>query len=90
MKNFIQIIILLTLTIFALFEKVSANEKIRIGLLVPLTGKNSDIGQSIIKSTRLAINKINNASIEIIPKDTASDPTTTLKSAKQLSELGHK
>ena len=90
MKNFIQIIILLTLTIFALFEKVSANEKIRIGLLVPLTGKNSDIGQSIIKSTRLAINKINNASIEIIPKDTASDPTTTLKSAKQLSELGVK
>ena len=40
--------------------------KIKIGLLVPLTGKNSEIGQSIIKSTRLAINKINNASIEIV------------------------
>ena len=90
MKNFIKIIILLTLIILTSFGKVASNEKIKIGLLVPLTGKNSEIGQSIIKSTRLAINKIKNSSIEIIPKDTASDPTTTLKSAKQLSELGVK
>ena len=37
-----------------------AEEKIKIGLLVPLTGQNSYIGKSIIKSVRLAINKINN------------------------------
>ena len=37
----------------------SAQEKIKIGLLVPLTGKDAEIGQSIIKATRLAINKIN-------------------------------
>ena len=67
MNKIIKIILLLTLT-FSSFVK--ANEKIKIGLLVPLTGKNSEIGQSIIKSTRLAINKINNSSIEIIPKDT--------------------
>jgi ABC-type branched-subunit amino acid transport system substrate-binding protein len=67
-----------------------ANEKIRIGLLVPLTGKNSEIGQSIIKSTRLAINTINNASIEIIPKDTQSNPEVTLKAAKELANSGIK
>jgi hypothetical protein len=59
-------------------------------LLVPLTGKNSEIGQSIVNSTRLAINQINNLSIEIIPKDTASEPEMTLKSAKELDELGVK
>ena len=67
--------------------KTIANEKIKIGLLIPLTGKNSEIGQSIIKSTRLAINKINNPSIQIIPRDTRSNPKDTLKSAKELAEL---
>ena len=59
-------------------------------MLVPLTGKNSEIGQSIIKSTRLAINKIDNLSIEIVPKDTKSNPKDTLLAAKELSKLGIK
>ena len=59
-------------------------------MLVPLTGKNSDIGQSIIKAVRLAINQINNLSIEIIPRDTASSPEVTLRSAKELDSLGVK
>ena len=90
MKKIIKIILLLTLTYSISLEKVFAEEKIKIGLLVPLTGKNSEIGQSIIKSTRLAINQINNLSIEIIPKDTASSPEITLRSAKELGELGVK
>ncbi len=90
MKNFIKIILFLSLTFLIHPEKVEANEKIKIGLLVPLTGKDSLIGQSIVKSTRLAINKINNQDIEIIPRDTKSDPNITLRSAKELSELGIK
>ena len=84
-------IILLVPIIFLLFLKgLWANEKIKIGLLVPLTGNDSEIGQSIVKSTRLAVNKINNSIIEIIPKDTKSDPTKALQSATELSELGVK
>ena len=90
MNKIIKIILLLILTLSTFLNGVSANEKIKIGLLVPLTGKNSEIGQSLVNSTRLAINKINNTSIEIIPKDTGSDPNTTLRSAKELSELGVK
>tara|TARA_B110000027_G_scaffold84441_1_gene89625 strand:+ start:600 stop:1760 length:1161 start_codon:yes stop_codon:yes gene_type:complete len=86
----IKIILLLTLTFSLSLGRVFATEKIKIGLLVPLTGKNSEIGQSIVNSTRLAINQINNLSIEIIPKDTASEPEMTLKSAKELDELGVK
>ena len=90
MKKIIKIILLLTLTFSVSMEEIIASEKIKIGLLVPLTGKNSEIGESIVKSTRLAINKINNLSIEIIPKDTQSNPKGTLRAAKELSRLGIK
>jgi len=88
MKKIIKFILLLTLTFFPCIGSVFAEEKIKIGLLVPLTGENSEIGQSIIKAIRLAINQINNLSIEIIPKDTASSPEVTLRSAKELGALG--
>ena len=90
MKKIIKIILLLTLTFSINIVNVKANEKIRIGLLVPLTGENSQIGDSIIKSVRLAINKINNPSIEIIPKDTRSNPEITLEAAKELAKSGVK
>ena len=89
MKIFIKIIIFLCLT-FLNIQNISAGEKIKIGLLVPITGQNSEIGKSIIKSVRLAINKINNPSIEIFPKDTASSPEITLRNAKELYEMGVK
>ena len=90
MNKIIKIILLLILIFSAALKSVYANEKIKIGLLVPLTGKNAEIGQSIIKSTLIAINKINNKSIEVIPKDSGSDPNITLRSAKELSSLGVK
>ena len=90
MKKIIKIILLFTLTFLLSTGKAFANKKIKIGLLVPLTGKNSEIGQSIIKSTRLAINKIDNASIEIIPMDTQSSPESTLNAANDLAKLGIK
>jgi hypothetical protein len=89
MKIFIKIIIFLCLA-FINFQKISAEEKIKIGLLVPITGQNSEIGHSIIKSVRLAVNKINNSSIEIFPKDTESNPEITLKNAKELYNSGVK
>ncbi len=88
MKTYIKIIIFLLITFTLNFGKIFAQEKIKIGLLIPLSGQDKEIGESIIKSTRLAINKIDNSLIEIIPKDTASNPETTLKSAKELSENG--
>jgi ABC-type branched-subunit amino acid transport system substrate-binding protein len=88
MNKIIKIILLLILTLWTPLKSVSANEKIKIGLLIPLTGKNSEIGRSIINSTHLAINKIDNPSIEIVPKDTGSDPNKTLRSARELAESG--
>ena len=90
MKKIIKIILLLTFTLSMNMGIVKANEKIKIGLLVPLTGENFEIGVSIIKSVRLAINKIDNPSIEIIPRDTKSNSETTLEAAKELASSGIK
>ena len=90
MKIFIKIIIFLCLFSVLNIQKVSAEEKIKIGLLVPVTGQHSEIGKSIIKSVRLAINKIDNPLIEILPRDTQSNPLITLRKAKELNEIGVK
>jgi len=72
------------------FQTANANEKLKIGLLVPMTGPNKDIGKSIIKAVSLAVKDINNNQIEIFPKDTASRANQTLKSAFELSQMGIK
>jgi hypothetical protein len=83
------ILIILNL-ICSSFNSVVASEKIKIGLLVPLTGINKDLGQSIIKAVSLAVKDIDSDLIEIIPKDTATKPNQTLKSAFELKEMGVK
>ncbi len=65
-------------------QKTLANKKLKIGLLIPLSEDNQEIGQQIIKTVRMAINDINNDDIEIIVKDTKSNPNNTLKSAIEL------
>ena len=87
MKTFIKLLFF-TLSIFLLYQNVFASEKIKIGLIVPLSGENSLIGEKIIKSARLAINKINDNRIEIIPKDTKSNPIDTLRVSKELYKNG--
>ena len=69
---------------------LSEEEKIKIGLLVPMTGKNQDLGQQIIKSTRIALKDINSEKLEIYPKDTNSNPSKTIRSAIELKNMGVK
>ena len=90
MNKFIKIIFLTILVFPLLLNLATASEKLKIGLLVPTTGSNKDLGQSIIKAVRLAIKDINNDLIEVVPKDTASIPNKTLQSALELKEMGIK
>ncbi|MDB9746786.1 ABC transporter substrate-binding protein [Candidatus Pelagibacter sp.] len=62
--------------------------KVKIGLLVPLSGDNAEIGKQIVKATRLALKDINSDKFEIFPKDTQSDPNKTLRSAIELNNIG--
>jgi len=91
MNKFIKIIFFTLLNLSLLFlYSAKAVEKIKIGLLVPMTGSNKDLGQSIIEAARLAVKDIDSDLIEIIPKDTATKPNKTLKSAFELKEMGVK
>ena len=87
-----KIFIILFLSFYNLISILSfgfaEENKVKIGLLVPLTGDNSEIGKQIIKATRLALKDINSDKLEIFPKDTQSDPNKTLRSAIELSKLG--
>ena len=89
MYKFFKILILLLLNfLFIQTLTFSLEEKIKIGLLVPLTGEDKEIGNQIIQSTRIALKDINSLKIEIYPKDTASNPNKTLKSAMELKKDG--
>ncbi len=90
MKKFIQFIIFTFIGLILNILQSLAEEKIRIGLVVPLSGEYKDVGNSILKSARLAINKIDDPRIEIIPRDSKSNPETTLRASKELYEQGIK
>ena len=81
-----QIIILIFIYLYP--NRGLAEEKFKIGLLVPMTGDNKKIGDLIIKSTRIALKDIGAKKIEIHPKDSGSNPNKTLKSATEFKEMG--
>ena len=87
----LYIIILKVFLIIVLSQlKAVSKEKIKIGLIIPLSGEYSYIGKSILKSTRMALNKINDDRITVIPKDTKANPIDTLKVSNELYNNGVK
>ena len=90
MKSLFKKILILIFICLLPAGKIYAEDKIRIGLVVPLTGEYSTIGDSIIKSTRLALNKINDEKFEIVPGDTKANPIDALKASKVLYDQGIK
>ena len=90
MKSLFKKILILIFICLLPASKIFAEDKIRIGLVVPLSGEYSTIGDSIIKSTRLALNKINDEKFEIVPGDTKANPIDALKASKALYDQGIK
>ncbi len=90
MKSLFKKILVLILICLLPSSKIFAEGKIKIGLVVPLSGEYSTIGDSIIKSTRLALNKINDEKFEIVPGDTKANPIDALKASKALHDQGIK
>ena len=80
--------ILICLVIFSFNS--SAEDKIKIGLVIPLSGENKELGESVLNSVRLAINDINDNKIVIVPKDNQNDPDKTLKVSEELYNEGIK
>ena len=87
-KNFKILLICLLTFLSSSKMVVSEEKKIKIGLLVPLTGDNGNLGKEIIKATRMALNDISSNQIEIYPKDTESNPKKTLSAALEFDQMG--
>ena len=89
MKYLIKFYSLLIFLIIFSFNSL-ASEKIKIGLVIPLSGENKELGESILKSVRLAVNDINDEKILIIPKDNKNNVDQTLEVSKELYNKGVK
>ena len=79
---FVFIFFIFTNKLFA-FE-----EKIKIGLLLPLSGQNEDIGKSVLRAVSLAINKIDDPVLEIYPKNNLDNSDDNIKAAQELYDQG--
>ena len=90
MKTLFKTILFIIFSILISPNKVFADNKIRIGLVVPLSGEYSFVGESIIKSVRLALNHINDERFEIVPEDSGANPIDTLRASKKLYTQGIK
>ena len=90
MKTLFKTILFIIFSILISPNKVFADNKIRIGLVVPLSGEYSFVGESIIKSVRLALNQINDERFEIVPEDSGANPIDTLRASKKLYTQGIK
>jgi len=88
MNKIFKKLIFLFFIVFCCYSKVNSEEKIKIGLLVPMTGDNKNLGQLIIKATKMALKNISTDKLEIYPRDTNSNPSKTFKSASELKEMG--
>ena len=99
MKKII-IFLILTYLLFTINSSVTAqslnennleNEKVlKIGVLLPLSGKFQNIGESFLKAIQLALYDISNENIKIYPKDSKANPLNTYQAAKEFENLGIK
>ena len=88
MKNKINFLIYTFAILVMSSISTIASEKIKIGLLLPLSGENKDIGTSVLRSVSMAVNKIDSSKIEILPKNNFDDPNQNFKAAKDLYDNG--
>ena len=56
------------------------NNKIKIGILLPLSGENSQIGNSLLKAAQLSLNKTENKNLVLFIKDTENKSTNIITS----------
>ena len=56
------------------------NTRVKIGILLPLSGENSEIGGSLLKAAKLSLNKTQNRNIQLFIKDTENSNTNIISS----------
>ena len=97
MKKFIIFTIatylIFTINSSAINQNSNINENkelLKIGVLLPLSGKHKDLGQSFLKAIQLALYDLKNENISIHLKDSKASALNTYQAAKEFEELGIK
>ena len=68
------------------FTNKKEPDKLKIGVLLPLTGKHSYIGQSLLDTMQMLIYENKKIDSELIIKDTKANPSLAKKATKELVE----
>ena len=80
----------ISLLLITISSNSFASDIIKVGLVIPLSGENEKLGESVLNSVRLALNDIDDSKIVIVPKDNRNDPDETLKVSNELYNQGVK
>ena len=73
----------------SLNESLEQKENIlKIGVLLPLSGKFQNIGESFLKSIQLALFEVGNKNIKIYPRDSKANALDAYDSAREFEEMG--
>ena len=90
----IKILLYLFYIIFLLNSNLLSNENnksLKVGLLAPLSGPYSEIGNSLLYSLQLALEEINDEEVIIVPRDSGFNNEGKMTSAvKEMRALGVK
>ena len=67
------------------------NKALKVGLLAPLSGPYSEIGNSLLNSLQLALEEINDQKVTIVPRDSGFNNVEMFNSAiKDMRSIGVK
>lgn len=61
---------------------------VKIGLLLPLSGKHELLGNSMLKAAQMALFDLGHTNFELIPRDTAANPQTAKQAAREAIDAG--
>ena len=88
MKKLLNLIFFISITFIFTSKLFAIEEKIKIGLLLPLDGQNHNIGKSVLRAVNLAVNKIDDPILEVYPKNNFDNPEDNIKAAQELYDQG--
>jgi ABC-type branched-subunit amino acid transport system substrate-binding protein len=70
------------------FGRPSPDGKIRVGLLLPLSGDSKDVGQGMLDAAQMALFDMGKKDIVLVPVDTGSAPEQAVQAARQALDQG--
>lgn len=69
-------------------QTAMADGRIKVALLLPLSGQHSQLGQAMLKASQLALFDVGSENFELMPRDTGDTPDQAARAAQSAIENG--